>query len=131
MAFDETIYLTLEGGIVNPISHVTGNYTTSNVVVYDGSTFRNLLDAATLGRAWISTDAVGETNPASSAVAEMRDDRVTATAPIYHGKQRTLWTFPRTVSGSAGFSHVVWGDLVRCSGSHPPYRIGSTPTVVS
>lgn len=128
MAFDETVYITLEGGIVNPISHVTGAYTTANVVIYDGSVYRDEMDGAYQGRAWAATTTFPS---ASGATPEGQDDRLNHTAPRYVGKQRTLWSFPRTVSAAAGFTHVVWADLVLCTGSHPPYRLGMTPTTIS
>lgn len=130
MAFTaETIYVTLEGGTVLPITDVTDEKVASNVVIYDGETYRNLFDAADLGRAW-STNvyqpyATGTATPASTA--EAKDDRVTGTAPIYKGKQRTLWSFTR----AGKFTHVVWADLVQGTSPRAPYRIGMTPTSVA
>jgi hypothetical protein len=42
-----------------------------------------------------------------------------------------LWTFARTVLAAAGFSHVVWADLILGTSSHAPYRLGMEPTTVS
>jgi hypothetical protein len=119
MAFSaETVYLTLEGGIVLPISGVTDEKTTADVEVFDGTTYRNLLDAAVLGRAWAAS--------AGTDYAD-NDDRVLGNLPFQLMKKRTLWSLPR----SGKFTHVVWADLVQGTSPVPPYRIGMTPTPLS
>lgn len=116
-AASETVYVTLEGGIVLPITGVDGEKTTADVEVFDGETYRNLLDAASIGRAW----------PASiSDYASDADDRLSATVPFQKMKKRTLYSFPRT----GKFTHIIWADLVQGTSPVPPYRIGMTPTQV-
>ena len=41
---DETVYIMLEGGIVLPISHVTEEFTSADIEIYDGETYRNTID---------------------------------------------------------------------------------------
>ena len=118
MAFTETVYITLEGGIVLPISGVTAEKSTADIVVHDGETYRNLVDAATVGRAWPTL---------ASDYASDKDDRISTTAPRYKAKTRTLWSFTR----GTGFTHVVWADLVQGTSPVAPYRIGMTPTAVA
>lgn len=127
MAFSETIFLNLEGGIVQPITHVTANLSPSNVVIYDGETYRNLLDSGYLGRAWEGTVSIplsGTGNP------EEADDNLNGVAPNYLAKQATMWSFGRTLdTGSAGFTHVCWASEVVSTGDYPPFRIGTPSTV--
>jgi hypothetical protein len=121
MAFTaETIYVTLEGGIVLPISGVTDEKTTTDVEVYDGTTYRNIWNAADFGREWVSGVPIANT-------PEAKDDRYTPTVPHHLVKKRTLWSFPR----SGKFTHVVWADLVQGTSPVAPYRIGMTPTSVT
>lgn len=112
--------MTLEGGIVLPISGVTDEKTTADITVYDGTTYRNIFNAADLGREWSTIAPL-------TGTAEKADDRLTPTVPHHLAKQRTLWTFPRT----GKFSHVVWADLVQGTSPVAPYRIGMTPTAIT
>jgi hypothetical protein len=130
MAFTETVYLHLSGGIVQPISKVTAQLAPSNVVIYNGETYRdNPVDllytpnTTTLTQTYVGSNAV---------VAAGLSDLVSHTAPRYKGLQVTLWTFAREVTtGVAGFSHVVWAHLVESTGDYPAYRMGATaPTIV-
>jgi hypothetical protein len=144
MAFDETVYLTLEGGVVLPLSHVTSAYSPSNVVIYDGATYRDDISGGiaagdhevTMSTRSPSAPSVIGADLASAIVQAPANtfksfsDVVSHIVPRYLGKQRTLWTFARTVMGSAGFSHVTWGDLVLGTSSHPPYRLGMEPTEI-
>ncbi len=123
----ETVYLTLEGGIVQPLSDVSDELDTSNVVVYDGSTYRDDPRDVLNG----NQTATGVANTyigSASFVAAGVADPIAHVAPRYLGKQRTLWSFPRNDGSNALFTHVTWADLVLATGSHPPYRLGMTPT---
>lgn len=131
MAFDETVHVVCRGGFVIPISHVTGAFTPSNVVIYDGETYRDTLDSGYLGRATVTGSASLIVPWASPGLFEGADDAAQHVAPRYKGKQRTLVSFPRTVSGAAGFTHVIWYDNVIGTGSHAPYRIGQPATDTS
>lgn len=146
---NETVLLLLQGGIVMPISNVSAEYTPSNVVIYDGSTYRDdpkdVLGVAT-SLASVTDDiytamaaginlyaghakAINQAAAASSTPAVYAADPITHTAPRYHGKQRTLWSFTRTVSAVAAFTHVIWGDWVIGTCSHAPWRVGMTPSL--
>lgn len=57
-------------------------------------------------------------------------DVISHIEPRFHAKKRTMWSFARTVSAAAGFTHVIWADQIIGTSSHPPYRIGMTPTSV-
>lgn len=170
MAFDETVYVLLEGGLVMPISHVTAELDPSDVVVYDGSTYRDdvsngagntssdqgphvhlLWENSATGP--VPTTADDITNQPAAGLAEgileqnttdpsgaqetntkayyALSDFASHIPPRYHGKKRTMWSFARTVSAAAAFTHVVWADQVIATGSHPPYRVGMTPTSVT
>lgn len=135
---DETVYVLLEGGIVLPISHVSGDLSPANttVVIYDGETYRDhepLMMAPAFGpeglhvAEFIQSTFIGS----DSFVAEGVSDVVSHTAPRYKGKQATLWTFDRTISEVAAFKHRVWAHQVIGTSSHSPYRIGMVPTTVS
>lgn len=125
MAFSaETIYVTLEGGVVLPITGVTDEKSASDVTGYDGETYRNELDANYIGREW---DSLIARPYASPGAPESADDRFTATAPAFKAKKRTIWSFPR----SGKFTHLVWADLVQGTSPVAPYRLGQTPTSVA
>jgi hypothetical protein len=148
---DETVYLLLEGGIVQPISHVTANYTPSDVVVFDGETYRddpvevlgvqhqndtspyyapgNDLGPGGIGLYSGHPGALNATP--TGAPVSYASDLITHTSPRHKAKQATLWSFSRTIGGQAAFTHVVWAHQVIATGSHPPFRIGMTPTVVA
>ncbi len=144
----ETVLVLLDGGLIVPISHVTANYSPSNVVVYDGETYRddpvNLLNLPYVGNSTDTTDAntgggysvyqghakaLNSAATASSTPAAYASDLVTHTAPRYKGKQATLWSFSRTVEGVAAFTHVLWASNIMGTCSHAPWRVGMAPTI--
>ncbi len=128
---DETVLLLLQGGIVVPISHVTSNYSTSNIVIYDGSTYRDdPVDLLATDVAAVASNTIAETYIGSATVvAAGLSDLVAHVAPRYWGKQRTLWSFSRTISAVAAFTHVLWADLISGTCSHAPWRVGMTPSI--
>lgn len=141
MAFTaENIYVVLEGGTVLVITDVTDEKTASDVVIYDGETYRDDLSGGTGGTSPSHEVSLG-TSPTptpSGGTAESilgytanaytsYSDVVTHTAPRYKGKQRTLWSFPR----ASKFTHVTWADLVQGTSALAPYRLGMTPTQIT
>jgi hypothetical protein len=150
---DETVYLLTEGGIVAPISHVSANRTESNVVIYDGETYIQDLTEAVVIKGQLSiaaptyniTALTTETAPTVPPTGALSDgilktgtgnfysisDTAAKIAPRYKGKQATLWSFPRTISAVAAFTHVAWAHLVQLTCSHPPFRVGGTPPTIS
>jgi hypothetical protein len=155
VAFSETIYLNLGGGVIQPISKVTANFSPSNVVIYNGETYRDdpiemlgypvadgeALDTASLADAQMGSPltlysghskAINTAGTASSTPAAYASDVITHTAPRYKGIQRTLWSFAREVSsGVAGFTHVCWADLVESTGDYAAFRMGSAPPAIT
>jgi hypothetical protein len=150
---DETVYLLTEGGIVAPISHVSSNRTESNVIIYDGETYIQDMTEALVAKAALSvgaaqyviandTVAAAPTVPPTGALSDgilktgtntfySISDTAAKIAPRYKGKQATLWSFPRTISAVAAFTHVAWAHLVQLTCSHPPFRVGGTPPTIS
>lgn len=162
MAFDESVLIVMEGNIVVPISHVTGAYTTEDIAVYDGQTYRDdvsnggVNEEGHILQLWENTETgspgtAGDlTNPPTGDLADgiliqnttdasgasevntkayyALSDSASHTPPRFLSKKRTLWKFPRTLSGAAAFTHVVWADLVQATCSHSPWRIGMSPT---
>lgn len=62
---------------------------------YNMENYRNELDAAYLGRAWDTATFSGETTPATTAIAESRDDRVNAVVPypeLFKRSRLNLWS---------------------------------------
>lgn len=153
MPFDpETVYVTLEGGIVLLITDVTDEYTPTDVEIYDGETYRNEIDAGFIGTArsllvdvsggvgsgpvaipnGSNLNVVGGSGDtiAYSAVSDPhleQSDSFTGTPPHFKAKKRTLYSFPR----DGKFTHVTWGDLVIGTSPVPPYKLGTTPTPIA
>lgn len=146
MPFDpETVYVLLEGSAVLPISGVTDNYSTADVEIYDGETYRDQIDAGFMGTArslvvdgggstsWIIPNGSTENETSSTFSYDTvcdphleQSDSFTHTAPRFLQKTRTLWSFPR----ASMFTHVVWADIVQGTSPLPPYRLGQPPTPI-
>lgn len=148
----EAIYVLLEGSAVLPITGVTEQYVPTDVLIYDGETYRDTIDAGFIGTArslivhetggvspvdvvisnGSTTNVIGSSGTTLSYAAVNdpfieESDEFTHTPPHPLEKTRTLWTFTR----GSGFSCVVWADLVQGISDKAPYRLGMTPTAVA
>lgn len=88
------------------------SHTYADEDVYDGTNFRNELDASYLGREWATVAIAWATPPATGQVAEASDDRLRNVDPHNELKKRTkliIW------SGAAGTGDVLfegWADRI-------------------
>ena len=86
--------------------------TVEQVTIYDLSNYRNTLDAATIGRAWIDTPSLDPSNTPPT-YAENYDDVLDGTAPHKEEKQRTFIVFWSGAAGTGDVLGKVWHDELR------------------
>ncbi len=143
MAFDpETVYVLLEGGSVLVITDVTDEKAFTDVVIYDGETYRDDFIGGSPSAAVTSFPQVVDisdtvTNPPTGDLSPgillqasqfiFLADPVAHIPPRYKGKKRTLCSFPR----SGKFTHITWADLIQGTSVRAPYRLGMTPTALA
>lgn len=146
MAFTpEVVYVLLEGGSVLVITDVTDEKSFTEVVIYDGETYRDdfiggIPEAALTSFPQVVEIQADVSNPPTGDLSDgilletgdptptyiFLTDAISHIPPRYKGKQRTLCSFPR----ASKFTHITWADLIQGTSALAPYRLGMTPTPI-
>lgn len=139
MAFPSTVYALLKNLTYMEITgaaSVTIDEATNVKDVYDMDTHRNLFDAGSIGRDWVSTFGGSVTaavtnnaftfnnatiDPATEA-PELFDDRLSKTPPEPTLKQRTMIIWWSAAAGTGDQVAMCWADqFVGYSGAIPRF----------
>ncbi len=122
MAFPTTLYVLLKNLVylqVDGAASVTLDGATNEIDVYDLETYRNLLDAGTIGRAWqIAVETW--TGGVGGLIPEGADDRLNAIPPFPLLKRRTMIIWWSGAAGTGDKVAMCWSDQFIGYAAAPP-----------